>query len=99
MTTPNRDELSADVLAELRELRTPRSSNKAEWNALEERMPLFACWFLGHENLPKRRLKKYQDQPWRCTRCGTWWVTEWACDYSDWDTGGHWEWKRVTEGS
>lgn len=41
---------------------------------------------------PKRRLRRFLTQPWRCPQCGQWWYTIHAHDYSDYDTGGHYEW-------
>lgn len=63
--------------------------------ALRQVAPLIACWQYGHPEQPARLLRRWRQRPWRCARCGTWWVTEHYTDYSNYDSGGAWRWVRV----
>lgn len=92
MSTPG---MQWDVLAALRKFENSRKrDNKETWDALEVFAPVLACWAYGHPNQPRPR-NKWSQRPWRCDTCETWWVTQHTSDYSDYDTGGHWEWIRV----
>lgn len=51
---------------------------------------VMSCWRFGHPKQPKAK-QKYLDQPWRCERCESWWVT-----VIDRDPIGSWyKWARV----
>lgn len=84
-----------DVLESLQAFGDRRKiSNVEAWDALEELAPTLTCWAYGHPEQPKPR-RKWRDRPWRCDRCGTWWVTAHYHDYSNYDVGGAWRWVRV----
>lgn len=87
--------MRSDVLEAFRAVDRANRMNLSEvLNALEEFAPVLSCWANGHPKQPSPR-KKWSQRPWRCSQCGTWWVTRHTSDYSDYDVGGHWEWKRV----
>lgn len=67
------------------------ASDRYGYDALRQLAPLISCWQYGHPDQPTHRLRRWQRRPWRCTRCGTWWVTERLGG----DSGGAWQWARV----
>ncbi|WP_010541884.1 hypothetical protein [Dietzia alimentaria] len=63
------------------------------YHALTSLVPFLSCWQYGHPSQPRAR-RKWANRPWRCERCGTWWVAEKADgNFESW-----WDWKRVEEG-
>lgn len=54
--------------------------------------PLLACYSQGHPDRPRWLLWRFDDRPWRCLRCHTWWVTRQVGPYE----GYGWEWFPVT---
>lgn len=72
-----------------------RADNLHGYEALRRVTPFLACWQFGHPDQPKAR-KKWRQQPWRCDRCGTWWITENVRDGYGYSS---WFWTRVEEGS
>lgn len=68
-----------------------RSNDGYRWDAMEEAARTITCWAFGHPDQPKRFLGRFQERPWRCFRCGTWWVTKHETDYPE----GEWRWHRV----
>lgn len=69
-------------------------SGGVRWDALEEVARTIFCWAYGHPAQPKRFLSRFQERPWRCFRCGTWWVTRHETDYPTYPEGT-WRWHRV----
>lgn len=71
------------------------SSNLPGYDALHRLAPILSCLKYGHPDQPTRRLRRFRQQPWRCDRCETWWVTRHETTYATIDTGGQWIWERV----
>lgn len=67
------------------------------YDALARVAPYVSCLMYGHPDQPRRRLRRFRQQPWRCARCRTWWVTEHHTTYATWDSGGEWRWVRVED--
>ena len=63
------------------------------YDALRELAPMLSCWIYGHPNQPTWFLRRFKQRPWRCKRCGTWWITYWV----DHPIRRGWNWTRVTE--
>jgi hypothetical protein len=57
--------------------------------------PILACYVEGCPKRPWFRLRRHRRRPWRCARCGSWWVT-----YEGRDNVGtpRWFWRRVEVG-
>jgi hypothetical protein len=57
--------------------------------------PIVACYVEGCPKRPWFRLRRRRRSPWRCARCGSWWVT-----YEGPDNVGtqRWFWRRVEVG-
>ena len=70
-----------------------RADNLHGYHALRQLAPFLACWQFGHPDQPKAR-KKWSRRPWRCDRCGTWWITKEEHGFA----GSLWVWSRVEEG-
>lgn len=74
--------------------------NVPGYEALARIAPVVSCLAYGHPEQPRRWLRRFRQRPWRCARCGTWWITEHYTDYANYDSGGAWRWVRLTgEGS
>lgn len=69
--------LGYDTLALARELIGSIGSVDAThgYDALARLAPMLSCWQYGHPKQPKHLLGRFEQRPWRCSRCGTWWVT------------------------
>lgn len=69
---------------------------KDGYDALRQLAPMLSCWQYGHPNQPKHFLSRFKSRPWRCWRCGTWWVTRMVHDPNK---GWHYFlWTRVEKG-
>ena len=58
---------------------------------IRDLIPYLICRETGHKDQPKRFLRRFAHKPWRCNRCGTWYV---SCLYGTID-GAFWTWTFV----
>ena len=47
---------------------------------------------------PTKRLRRFQEQPWRCPDCHQFWVTEWRSLWTSGGDLGEYSWTRVWPG-
>lgn len=67
------------------------SDASAAADALGEVAGLISCAYFGHPEQPRWLLRRYQQRPWRCARCQTWWVTEPRTSWGEF----FWGWEQV----
>lgn len=63
------------------------------WDIPLELAGLLGCYHSGHPNRPAAK-RKYSHNPWRCERCGVWFIAEYTLGGYD----GAWLWKPIKEG-
>lgn len=73
--------------------RYARGRDGAQWDAIDDAARIISCYAFGHPSQPTRFLGRFEQRPWRCARCHTWWITKYESDWYD----GEWCWHRVRE--
>ena len=72
----NSSRLLASVVKEQIEFWTSSTVDIGQANKIAQGIaPVLVCLCTGHPSRPRRRLWRFQAQPWRCPRCRYWWVT------------------------
>lgn len=89
----HRDHLAIDAARAIMD-GAERYAKGRDGAAIEDAARVISCYAFGHPSQPTWFLCRFEQRPWRCARCHTWWITKYEYDCFD---AAEWRWHRVQE--